>query len=136
MRDIFVSLLIAFGEDIMRMARQTGYRNLAVFFCHHAHEIQRTSGTLSRTETYDRLMAAYSTSADPDQLGYVSVSRAAKLLGVSWGWLFELVRRGGVPAVRRGRTLLIPRNRLNEVRLPRVFRKHAAGKGSNEIPVR
>jgi len=136
MRDIFVSLLIAFGEDIMRIARQTGHRNLAVFFSHYAHEIRRTSGTLSRTETYNRLMAAYHRSAEPANLGYVSVNQAAKLLGVSWGWLFELVRRGRLPAVRRGRALMIPRDRLKEVGLPRAFRKHAAGKGSNEIPVR
>jgi len=136
MRDIFVSLLIAFGEDLMRITRQTGHRNLAVFFRHYAHEIRRTCGTLSREETYERLMAAYYTPADPDGLRYVTVSQAAKLLGVSWGWLFELVRRGRLPAVRQGRVLLIPRDRLKEVGLPRAFRKHAAGKGSNEIPVR
>ena len=108
MRDIFVSLLIAFGEDIMRITRQTGHRNLAVFFRHYAHEIRRTSGTLSRTETYDRLMAAYHTSVEPANLGYVSVSQAAKLLGVSWAWLFELVRRGRLPAVRQGRGFALP----------------------------
>ncbi len=100
MRDV-VSLLIAFGEDIMRITRQTGHRNLAVFFRHYAHEIRRTCGTLPREETYERLMAAYYTPADPDGLRYGSVSQAARHLGVSWGWLFELVRRGRLPAVRK-----------------------------------
>jgi len=120
----------------MRITRQTGHRNLAVFFRHYAHEIRRTCGTLSREETYERLMAAYYTPADPDGLRYVTVSQAAKLLGVSWGWLFELVRRGRLPAVRRGRALMIPRDQLPRVQLPRVFRKRAPGERSDDIATR
>lgn len=123
MRDVFVSLLIAFGEDIMRITRQTGHQNLAVFFRHYAHEIQRHAGTLSREETYERFMVAFRTPADPERINFLSVNQAAKALGVSWGWLFELVRKGNIPATKRGQWL-IPRDALTEIRLPRFRTRH------------
>jgi excisionase family DNA binding protein len=118
MRDVFVSLLIGFGEDIMRITRQTGHRHLAVFFNHYAHEFRRAGGSLSREETYSRLIAAMQSPADPGCADYIGVNQAAKALGVSWGWLFELIRRGKLPAVKRGKWL-IPKEALAGLQLPR-----------------
>ncbi|MGH2452735.1 MAG: helix-turn-helix domain-containing protein [bacterium] len=52
---------------------------------------------------------------------HISANQAANVLGVSWGWLFELVRRGKIPATRRGQWL-IPRDALPGIRHPRSRR--------------
>jgi excisionase family DNA binding protein len=122
MRDVFISLMIAFGEDIMRIASQTGHRNLAVFFHHYAHEFQRNGRRLSRKETYRRLMAAFRIRADPERASFLTVNQAANTLDVSWGWLLELIRKEQIPATNRGQWL-IPRDALTQIRLPRSHRR-------------
>lgn len=41
-----------------------------------------------------------------------TVEQAAKLLGISRGLAYELVRRGDIPSVQLGRRLLVPRSLL------------------------
>jgi excisionase family DNA binding protein len=42
----------------------------------------------------------------------MTVGDAAKLLGISRGLAYELVRQGVIPSIRLGRRLVIPRRRL------------------------
>jgi excisionase family DNA binding protein len=42
----------------------------------------------------------------------MTVEEAARLLGISRGLAYELVRRGDIPALRLGRRLVVPRHRL------------------------
>jgi excisionase family DNA binding protein len=42
----------------------------------------------------------------------MTVGDAAKLLGISRGLAYELVRQGVIPSIRLGRRLAIPRRRL------------------------
>lgn len=42
----------------------------------------------------------------------ITVSEAAKLLGISRGTAYECVRTGQIPSVNFGRRVLIPRRRL------------------------
>lgn len=44
-----------------------------------------------------------------------TVEEAARLLGVSRGVAYESARRGELPAIRLGRRLVIPRQRLEEL---------------------
>jgi excisionase family DNA binding protein len=44
-----------------------------------------------------------------------TVEEAAQLLGVSRGVAYESARRGELPAIRLGRRLVIPRQRLEDL---------------------
>ena len=46
--------------------------------------------------------------ADSPQRQTITVTEAAKLLGVGRNQAYEAVRRGEIPAIRIGRRLLIP----------------------------
>ena len=54
----------------------------------------------------------------------LSVSQAAKLLGISRAFAYELVARGELPSLRLGRRVVVPRQALEElvarVQLPAV----------------
>jgi excisionase family DNA binding protein len=42
----------------------------------------------------------------------MTVEEASRLLGISRGLAYELVRRGDLPSLRLGRRLVVPRQRL------------------------
>jgi excisionase family DNA binding protein len=45
----------------------------------------------------------------------LTVTEAAKLLGISRAMAYECVRTGDLPAIRLGGRILIPRERFNEM---------------------
>lgn len=45
----------------------------------------------------------------------LTIEEAAKLLRIGRGAAYELARRGELPVVRLGRTLRVPRHRLDEL---------------------
>lgn len=45
----------------------------------------------------------------------VTVAEAARLLGVTKGFVYSAIKRGLVPAVKLGRRVLIPRSRLRQL---------------------
>jgi excisionase family DNA binding protein len=55
------------------------------------------------------------TQADWDQQGTVSVTQAAKILGISRGSAFSAVHRGEIPALRLGHRLVVPTAALKKM---------------------
>jgi excisionase family DNA binding protein len=49
---------------------------------------------------------------DPDTRQTFTVDEAARMLGISRASAFQAVHAGGLPVVRIGRRLLVPRNQL------------------------
>ncbi len=45
----------------------------------------------------------------------ISVERAGRLLGISRGLAYDLVRRGEIPAIRLGRRLVVPAVAIDEI---------------------
>ena len=45
----------------------------------------------------------------------LTVEEAGRLLGISRGQAYEMARTGGIPVVRFGRRLVVPRKRLIEM---------------------
>ncbi|MBI5738846.1 MAG: helix-turn-helix domain-containing protein [Mycolicibacterium neoaurum] len=45
----------------------------------------------------------------------ITVERAGRLLGISRGLAYDLVRRGEIPAVRLGRRLVVPAHAIDEI---------------------
>ena len=45
----------------------------------------------------------------------ISVEEAARLLGISRGLAYEMVKAGKIPSIRFGRRLLVPRHALNKL---------------------
>jgi len=58
----------------------------------------------------------------------MSVTEAAKLLGISRGLAYELARTGRLPCVRLGRRLVVPRAALE------VWLQEATRLGATELP--
>jgi excisionase family DNA binding protein len=52
------------------------------------------------------------TAQSTEQSLVMTVAEAGRLLGISRGLAYELVRRGDLPALRLGRRLVVPRQRL------------------------
>lgn len=50
-----------------------------------------------------------------DQRLTYTVEEAARLLGISRGLAYELVRSGQIPAIQLGRRLVVPRARLHSM---------------------
>ena len=49
---------------------------------------------------------------DDDLPPILTVDQAADVLGISRGLAFAAVRKGGIPSIRIGRRILVPRDRL------------------------
>lgn len=45
----------------------------------------------------------------------MTVERAGRLLGISRGLAYELVRRGEIPSVRLGRRIVVPARAIEEI---------------------
>ncbi|HUF32984.1 MAG TPA: helix-turn-helix domain-containing protein [Acidimicrobiales bacterium] len=45
----------------------------------------------------------------------LTVDEAARLLGISRAFAYDLVRRGEIPSIRLGRRLIIPRRCLDDL---------------------
>jgi excisionase family DNA binding protein len=45
----------------------------------------------------------------------ISVERAGRLLGISRGLAYDLVRRGEIPAIRLGRRLVVPTGAIDDI---------------------
>lgn len=50
-----------------------------------------------------------------DQALTLTVERAGRLLGISRGLAYELLRRGEIPSVRLGRRIVVPARAIDEI---------------------